>query len=157
MAMQRLVQYSLAALLPVAALCQATPKNGRVVIVTKFGYQLTVPQKWNVDLPRSGVPVIYDYPRERALPQGLVPENGAMIYCAPDLTELIPHIPEQTRERIARGAERGRTVVRTVPVPNFREGSEFPHDILRVDSDYKFDPSDELTSREVSYSFTLRD
>ena len=156
MAMQRLVRCALQLFLPVVALCQATSTAGRVVVVTKFGYQLTVPLGWNVDVPSSGVPVIYNYPREKALPQGLVPENGAMIYCAPDLAVLIPGISEQTTGRIARNVERDRIVLSEAAIPNFRQGSQFPRDIIRTDSDKKFDPSDELTSREISYSFTLR-
>ena len=42
-------------------------------------------------------------------------------------------------------------------MPDFGLGIDFPHDIVRVDSDLEIDPSDVFVEREVSYSFTLRD
>jgi hypothetical protein len=142
-------------LLQLLAPAQVMPEAGTLVTVKKFAYQLKVPKGWHINLPVLEVPVMFNYPPERAGPQGLFPEHGAMIYCAPDLTAILPSATADIIERIKLGAEKGHIGLTVERVPDFQAGSKFPHDIVRVESDFKVDPSDELTQHEVSYFYSL--
>lgn len=142
-----------------ALVCQllSAPKAGQSLEIEKFGYQLRVPKNWNVDLPSSGVPFIFNYSRGDGLPQDLLPEHGAMIYCAPDLAVTVPGIPGVSAGRIARGSESNRKIVSSMTLPELHKGSQFPRDLVRVVSDIDRYESKDFIQREVRYAFTLRE
>ncbi len=121
----------------------------------RFRYALTVPIGWNLLESPSGVPVIFNYPRAKGLPQGLIPDGGADIYLVPE-SVVAPVTPAGGLDEWIRSNEStshsdirvSRPVVRT-------KGTNAPQDLVKVEADYERSPDDGMLQTEVNYYFRL--
>jgi hypothetical protein len=122
---------------------------------SKFNYKLTVPARWNIDPPESGVPVLFNYKRSEGGPQGLFPNGGANIYLIP-LTAVQPTTPAKTLDEwINQNIEhdhKNASVKKRHDVAGDEKG---PQNVVEVQSDFVRDSQDQESQREVSYYFSL--
>ena len=161
MAMQQLIRISglryhwLLVLFIAAANHSAYCADVRMFTSDMFGYRLTVPRGWDLAVPSSGVPVIFNYDKSEALPQGLIPSGKANIFLIPyaAVSEVTP--ARDLKAWIRANSQKWYTNVRTTRIPAWSRDGRAPQDIVRVEADYERSPEDESLQTEISYYFVL--
>jgi hypothetical protein len=160
MALQRLTlaMYCSALLLPAVldlSLSAYAPAAARAYLNRQFGYRLTVPAGWNIAVPPSGVPVLFNYAQGSALPQGLIPDGGAEVYVIPYQAVELVTSARDLESWIAANSAMWHTNVRTSSAAPWAKDDGAPQEIVKVDADYERAPEDETLQSEVNYYFTL--
>jgi hypothetical protein len=129
--------------------------NDKEYTNSKFGYRLTLPPRWNIDIPESGVPVLFNYKRNQGGPQGLFPEGGANIYLIPLAAVEITTPAKTLDDWIKRNLERDHKNTLIKQLHEADNSERAPQNIIQVQSDFIRDSQDEEPQREVSYYFKL--
>jgi hypothetical protein len=122
---------------------------------SQFGYELDVPTGWNLDQTPSGVPVLFNYKRSMAGPQGLFPEEGAEIRVIPFKAVQIvtrAHIMDQWIKDNYGADYRN---VSQKKLPDAGASPKVPRNITEVQADFERDSQDNELQRDLSYYFTL--
>ena len=140
----------------IAGLSPLHAAGPRVIENRKFGYRLSVPEEWNVVVPPSGVPVLFNYDKKKALPQGLIPEGGAEVYLIPYEAVRLVAGANRLEDWIQANGRESHTNVRTERVASWTKDESSPQGITRIVADYQRAPEDEELQSEVDYYFTLR-
>src|SRR6266496_2024414 len=108
---------------------------------TKHGYQLSVPPGWHLS-ESSNIPVIFNYPRHLALPQGLIRDGGAEIYLVP-FSAVYPTVTGSTlADWIEQNNNNGNRNVKTEHVTPLSTSRSYPQQVIRGESDYVRSPDD---------------
>jgi hypothetical protein len=129
--------------------------NDKEYANSKFHYKLTLPPRWNIDVPESGVPVLFNYKRSEGGPQGLFPGGGANIYLIP-LAAVEARTPAKTLDDwITRNLERDHKNASIKQLHGADNSERAPQGIVEVQSDFVRDSQDEEPQHEVSYYFRL--
>lgn len=153
--MQRLIRV---VLLSIAIVMNdgAHAAGARTFTSQRFGYQLSVPRDWNIAVPPSDVPVLFNYDESKALPQGLIPEGGANIYVIPYEAVGLVTSARDLQDWIQINSRMWHTNVRTSRVASWSRDERLPQRITKVDADYERAPEDEALQSEINYYFVLR-
>jgi hypothetical protein len=124
----------------------------------KFGFRMTLPPKWNIVVSESGVPNVFNYDPNDALPQGLVPQGGANIYLIPFGAVEAMNNAKLLDEWIESNLVRGHKDVLRKVIPSVGKADNSARGIVEIDADVFFDPDDpnEALQREVSFYFLLK-
>jgi hypothetical protein len=131
----------------------------KTFVSDKFKYQLTIPDKWNAQVPESGTPVLFfNYGPNQGLPQGLIADGGAHILVfAVDPMNWIRKLDPSGAERMTGSLDKLRTNVSTVRIPDWSKDPNVPHDISKVRADVgRFNPDDDETQIQVDFRFALK-
>jgi hypothetical protein len=123
---------------------------------SKFHYEFTIPPKWNIDTPESGVPVLFNYKRSEGGPQGLFPDHGANIFLIPLAAVQVSTRADTISEWIQSNLQRDHQNASTRKKPELSSKSaDGPQDVVEVQSDFTRAPGED-PQREVDYYFSLR-
>lgn len=127
-------------------------------ISTDFAYELAYPSDWNLDVSPLGIPIFYSFRPEQGGPQGLFPEDGAIIEIIPS-DVVLPITNATTLENWIRSTydHDVYTNVKTRRLPKTRPVDGVPHDIIRVSADFERDSDDGRLQRDISYYYRLDD
>lgn len=123
--------------------------DGRSFVNHKFGYQLSVPKGWNIEVPPSNVPVLFNNKPSEGLPQGLIADGGAEIYLIPYGAVKAVTPAKEMQEWIAANSARWHTNVRHRTIASWTTDPFAPQRITRVDADYERAEGDEKLQSEV--------
>ena len=116
---------------------------------------MTIPAKWNMDVPESGVPVLFNYKRSEGGPQGLFPDHGANIFLIPLDAVKINTNATTLDEWIHRNLQHDHSSSSIKQLPDLDPNPRSPRNIVEVWADFVRDEQDEEKQSEVNYYFTL--